>query len=92
MHILWIEKYLLERCVFCLVCKRLIIQYIPIQMFVTLYEKMCAPYSSLVLCSVRFPGMSLCQIQQCATVFSEPIASVSSVSALRLKSPFNCEF
>lgn len=61
-------------------------------MFVTLYEKMCAPYSSLVLCSVRFPGMSLCQIQQCATVFSEPIASVSSVSALRLKSPFNCEF
>lgn len=57
MHTLWIEKYLLERCVFCLVC------------------------------SVSFPVMNLCQIQQCATVFSELIASVYSVLALwRLKS------
>lgn len=29
------------------------------QMFVTLDEKMCAPYSSLHLCSVSFPVMNL---------------------------------
>lgn len=57
------------------------------QMFVTLCGKMCAPYSSLHLCSVTLPVMNLCQIQQCGTVFSELIASVSSVLALwRLKS------
>ena len=42
--------------------------------------------SSLHLCSVSFLVMNLCQIQQCATVFSELIECISSVLALwRLK-------